>query len=73
MIFAKYDRNMTGQIDCGEFWGAYQELCMMTGRPCPQDFYAVQQIARQTDTNFDGRISPQEMYALFRRQQFNMW
>jgi len=72
-IFQKYDRNFSGQIDGGEFFMAYQELCMLTGQPAPQDFYSIQMIARQTDTNFDGRISRQEMFALFKRAQFGMW
>lgn len=72
-IFRKYDQNRTGQIDQGEFFPAYQELCQMTGQPAPQDFYSIQQIAQQTDQNFDGRISPQEMFNLFKGAQFNMW
>ena len=72
-IFQKYDRNMTGQIDGGEFFMAYQELCQITGRPAPADYWTVQQIAQQSDQNFDGRISRQEMFMLFKRQQFNLW
>ena len=73
MVFQKYDQNGTGQLDAGEFYPAYQELCRLTGQSAPQSFEQVQQIAQQTDKDFDGRISKQEMLMLFKKSQFNQW
>jgi hypothetical protein len=35
----------------------------------PSDYNSVRQIAMQTDTNFDGKISKMELYTLFKKIQ----
>ena len=73
IVFQQFDRNRSGYIDNGEFFPAYCTLCQMTGQAAPHDFYQIQNIARQTDQNFDGRISRQEMFMLFKRAQFGLF
>lgn len=73
MVYAKYDRNMTGQLEQQEFFNAYTELCRAMNQNAPNDFYTIQQIAQKSDTNFDGRVSKMEMLNLFKRAQFNIY
>lgn len=68
-----YDHNRSGQLEQHEFFNAYRDLCVALGQQPPNDFYTIQQIARQTDTNFDGRVSKMEMFMLFKRAQFNLY
>ena len=74
-VYAMYDRNFTGQLEGQEFYFAYRDLCAATGQmpPAPNDFYRIQAIAQQADTNFNGRIDKGEMYMLFKRCQFNIF
>ena len=68
--YMKYDMNRTGQLEGQEFYLAYRDLCLGMGMYPPNDFNQIQMIAQQSDTNFDGRTSKQEMFALFKRIQF---
>ena len=58
-IFARYDPNGTGHLEQNEFFAFFNELCVEMNVPPPQSYEAILNVAREVDTNYDGRISKQ--------------
>jgi hypothetical protein len=68
-VYMRYDFNRNGQLEGNEFFYAYRDLCLMMGVAPPQSYQDVWQAAMACDQNRDGRISPPEMFMLFKRIQ----
>ncbi len=57
VVYQRYDRNFSGQLEGQEFFYAYRDLCLMMGLCPPSDYHSVWNAAMQSDTNRDGRTS----------------
>ena len=69
MVFQRYDSNNSGQLEGQEFFMAYKDLALSMGMAPPQSQQEVFQAAQQCDQNRDGRVSPMEMFNLFKQIQ----
>ena len=69
MVFQRYDRNRSGQLEGQEFFMAYRDLCLSMGMAPPNNHQEVWMAVQQCDQNRDGRVSRQEMFMLFKRIQ----
>ena len=41
MVYQRYDRNFSGQLEGNEFFSAYRDICLMMGLAPPQDYQSV--------------------------------
>lgn len=69
LVFQRYDRNFSGQLEGQEFFYAYRDLCLMMGVAPPNNPQDVWNAVMAGDANRDGRISRQELFMLFKRIQ----
>lgn len=69
VVYQRYDRNYSGQLEGNEFYYAYRDLCLLMGLAPPNDYHSVWNAMMACDTNRDGRISKMEMFMLFKRIQ----
>lgn len=69
-IFAKYDRDGRGTLEENEFAPAIGEICQLAHMPPPSSYQQFIQIAREIDSNYDGRISKMELFTVLKRMNF---
>jgi hypothetical protein len=69
IVYQRYDRNFSGQLEGNEFFYAYRDLCLMMGIAPPMDYQSVWNAVLQCDSNFNGRVSKMEMFMMFKRIQ----